>query len=204
MGSALYPHFFVEHNRGHHTHVATPLDPASAQRGLWIVVFWPRSIVGGFLSAWALDRREVLRGWAWVSLVWIGVLLAFGPFAALSWVCVGAVGILLLETVNYLEHYGLKRMRLSNGRYERTRPCHSWNANHPLGRALLFDLTRHSDHHAHPGRPYQVLRSFEDAPLLPTGYPGMILLSLFPPLFFRVMHPHLEREQHRLSQHSIA
>ncbi len=200
MASSMYPHFLLEHNRGHHRRVATPEDPASAGRGEVLYAFWFRSIVGGLRSAWSLDRRYVLRVWG-ATLAALGlVALTLGPAAAAAWMAAGLVGILLLETVNYVEHYGLQREALGNGRYERTRPCHSWNANHPLGRVLLFDLTRHSDHHAYPGRHYQVLRYFDASPQLPTGYPGMIVLALVPPLFHAVMHPHLDAEAARLAE----
>ena len=199
MGSSLYPHFLLEHNRGHHRRVATPEDPASAQQGEWVYAFWVRSVVGGLRSAWGIDKGHVLRVWSGTLLVWCAVALGLGWMAALTWIAAGVIGIALLETVNYVEHYGLLRQKRPNGKYERTRPCHSWNANHPLGRALLFDLTRHSDHHAYPGRRYQVLRSHAEAPLLPSGYPGMILLSLLPPIFFQIMHPHIQREQQRLA-----
>ena len=117
---------------------------------------------------------------------------------------VNHIGFLLLETVNYLEHYGLQRQQKSSGRYERVRPEHSWNSNHPVGRALLFDLTRHSDHHANPNRKYPVLRHFDASPQLPTGYPGMILLALVPPVWFSVMHPHIERELSRVRELTAA
>ena len=199
MGSSLYPHFLLEHNRGHHRHVATPNDPASARHGEWLYLFWFRSVTGGFRSAWRIDRRHVVRVWTTTATVWMAVALVLGLSAALTWSAAGLIGIALLETVNYVEHYGLTRQLQPNGKYERTGPQHSWNANHPLGRVLLFDLTRHSDHHAYPGRRYQMLRSHEQAPLLPLGYPGMILMALCPPLFFAVMHPHLQRESIRLS-----
>ena len=198
MGSSLYPHFLLEHNRGHHRWVATPKDPASARKGQWVYPFWVQSVVGGFRSAWSLDRSHVLRVWGVTLSCWLGVCLLLGPIAALAWLGAGLVGIGLLETVNYLEHYGLTRTQLADGHYERTQPCHSWNSNNPVGRALLFDLTRHSDHHAYPNRRYQVLRSHADAPLLPTGYPGLILVALAPPLFFAIMHPHLRKERARL------
>ena len=108
------------------------------------------------------------------------------------------VGFLLLETVNYVEHYGLRRNKKANGRFERVMPWHSWNSNHAVGRVLLFELTRHSDHHANPGRKYPTLRHFDESPQLPTGYPGMIVLALFPPIWFAVMNPHLDRELQRL------
>jgi alkane 1-monooxygenase len=211
LTTSLYSHFFVEHNRGHHARVATPEDPASAQRGVIVYAFWWRSVTEGYRSAWAIEDHR-LRKLAHPRLTWrnemvrlttmqLGTLLlaagVFGP-AVLAWMAAGVLGFLLLETVNYLEHYGLSREKKPNGRYERTRPEHSWNSNHPIGRALLFDLTRHSDHHANPGRKYSVLRHFDDSPQLPTGYPGMILLALIPPLWFTVMHPHIDREMARV------
>ena len=125
----------------------------------------------------------------------VGVAVFAGGTACLAFIGSATFGLLLLETVNYVEHYGLARDQKTNGRYERVRPHHSWNANHPLGRVLLFELTRHSDHHAYPGRKYPTLRHFDYSPQLPTGYPGMILLALFPPLFFAVMNPCLAREE---------
>jgi alkane 1-monooxygenase len=212
LTTSLYSHFFIEHNRGHHARVATPEDPASAGRGMTVFGFWPRSVIGGYRSAWRIEDHR-LRRLAHPRLTWenemvrltalqlgaiLAATLAFGP-AVLAWMAAGVIGFLLLETVNYLEHYGLERQQV-DGRYERTRPEHSWNSNHPLGRALLFDLTRHSDHHANPGRKYSVLRHFDDSPQLPTGYPGMILLALVPPLWFAVMHPHIDRERARLQR----
>jgi alkane 1-monooxygenase len=205
LGTSLYAHFFIEHNRGHHARVATPDDPASSRKGEWVYTFWFRSVLGGCRSAWNLEaarlrrrgvpvwsrQNEMLRLQAWQAAALLAVGLALGPVAVLAWAAAGLVGALLLETVNYLEHYGLSRELNARGRWERVLPAHSWNSDHTLGRLLLFELTRHSDHHAHPKRPYPVLRHFDEAPQLPTGYPGMILLALVPPLFFAVMHPRL-------------
>ncbi len=211
--TSLYSHFFVEHNRGHHARVATPDDPASARRGESLYPFWARSVVGSWRSAWRLEADRLGRGgrsaWSWGNEVLRGALLqvalvaafavVFGPLGALAFVGASLVGILLLETVNYVEHYGLARARLPDGRWERVRPAHSWTSDRPLSRALLFELTRHADHHANPGRPYAVLRHFDDAPELPTGYAGMVLLALVPPLFRAVMDRHLDGERLRLA-----
>lgn len=194
---SLYMHFIIEHNRGHHMRVATDEDPASSRRGEWLYTFWFRTVIGGWLSAWRLEskrlggspwtpRNEMLRFLA-IEALFVGLIAAWSPVAAGLFVITAVVGFLQLETVNYVEHYGLQRERNERGRYERVRPHHSWNSNHSLGRSLLFELTRHSDHHAHPRRPYPILRHFEDAPQLPTGYPGMMVLSACPPLFFAVM-----------------
>jgi alkane 1-monooxygenase len=201
LTTSLYNHFFIEHNRGHHRRVATPEDPASARRGESVYTFWLRTVPGGWRSAWELENTRLERlgrpWWSWesqmvrlqavqVAAVTL-VLVALGPVALAGWLVASLVGALLLETVNYLEHYGLERERSAHGGYERVQPHHSWNSNRPFGRLLLFDLTRHSDHHAHATRPYQVLRHFEQAPQLPFGYTGGILLALVPPLFQRAM-----------------
>ncbi|MDP2309409.1 MAG: alkane 1-monooxygenase [Pseudomonadota bacterium] len=212
--TSLYQHFFIEHNRGHHAHVATPNDPASARRGEALYPFWARSVVGGWLSAWRIEAERLARGghgaWSFanemvvfglVQVAFVAALaLIAGPRGALAVVAAATVGVLLLETVNYVEHYGLSRERLPDGRWERVRPAHSWTSDHLVSRVLLFELTRHADHHAHPGRPYAVLRHFDDAPSLPTGYAGMVLLALCPPLFRLLMDRQLARESTRLSQ----
>lgn len=213
LGTSLYAHFIVEHNRGHHVRVATPDDPASAARGEALYPFWARSIVGGWRSAWGIEaKRLALRGERALSLhneVLVGALvqaglvvavgLTLGPAAALGWLGAGLGGVLLLETVNYVEHYGLRRAQRPDGRYDRVTPLHSWTSDRAIGRVLLFELTRHADHHANAGRPYPVLRHFEAAPELPQGYPAMILLALIPPLWFKVMDAHVDAEQARLS-----
>lgn len=199
LATSLYAHFFVEHNRGHHARVATPDDPASARRGEVLFAFWARSVVGGWRSAWRLDRDEVLVG-ALVQAGVVGALgAAFGVVGAAAFVGAAAVGALLLETVNYVEHYGLVRARRPDGGWERVGPAHSWTSDRPLSRALLFDLPRHADHHAFAGRPYAVLRHVEAAPELPTGYAGMVVLALVPPLYFAVMDRQLVREHARLA-----
>ena len=105
------------------------------------------------------------------------------------------IGALLLETVNYIEHYGLTRQQTTNNQYDRVQPAHSWNSNHVLGRLLLFELSRHSDHHYMASRKYQILRNVDEAPQMPTGYPGMMLLSLFPTLWFNVMHAQMNKQK---------
>jgi alkane 1-monooxygenase len=205
LAQSGYGHFFVEHNRGHHVRVATPEDPASARLGEGFWAFLPRTVRGSLTSAWELEREwlardgrsvwstrnNVLNAWT-MTVVLFGLLTAvFGP-AVLPWLLIQmVVGFPLLEVVNYLEHYGLLRQRRSDGRYERTRAQHSWNSNNVASNVLLYHLQRHSDHHANPTRRFQALRHFDEAPQLPTGYAGMILLALVPPLWRRVMDPRL-------------
>lgn len=211
--TSLYMHFFIEHNRGHHKNIATPLDPATARYNEPLYVFYFRSIIGAWKSAWELEAHRLkklkLSFWSWnnemlryqvIQILFLTVLfVAFsiiGPFGWMSGLAVvlgciasAIVGILLLETVNYIEHYGLLRNEVSPDRYEKVKPIHSWNSNHVMGRLLLFELTRHSDHHYNAGRKYQILRHFDESPQMPTGYPGMILVALLPPLWFRIMNP---------------
>ncbi|MBK9176713.1 MAG: alkane 1-monooxygenase [Flavobacteriales bacterium] len=204
--TSLYMHFIIEHNRGHHRRVATPDDPASARYGEWVYAFWARSVVFSFISAWQLEadrlrkaghavlgwRSEMVQALLWQVGLVVAIAFAFGPFVAACFLAAAVIGMLLLETVNYIEHYGLRRKRDAQGRYRRVEHVHSWNSDHLIGRLTLFELTRHSDHHWKASKRYQTLRSIDAAPQLPTGYPGTMLLSLAPPLFFAVMDPRLK------------
>jgi len=203
LAQTFYGHFFIEHNRGHHVRVATPEDPASSRLGESCYAFWPRTVWGSLTSAWRLEkarlarrggspwsiRNDVLNAWL-MSVALAGALvIAFGP-GILPYLAIQAVfGFSLLEVVNFLEHYGMRRQRQASGRYERVAPRHSWNSNNVATNVLLYHLQRHSDHHANPTRRYQALRNFDEAPQLPTGYAGMIVLALVPPLWRRVMDP---------------
>lgn len=189
--TTLYGQFFIDHNLGHHKNVATPEDASTARYGEVLYAFWLRSMLGVWRTAWRLKPRlmAVLFGAEVIYLVGIYTLV---PTALLPLVLAAIMGILLLETVNYIEHYGLLRQKVSAHRYENAQPAHSWNSNHPLGRFMLFELTRHSDHHAHPHKPYPVLDHYDEAPQMPAGYPAMMVLAALPPLWFRVMNPRLK------------
>ncbi len=205
LAQSGYGHFFIEHNRGHHVRVATPEDPASARLGESFYAFLPRTVVGSLRSAWGLERtrlertgrspwtlrNDILGAWAMTVVLFAALLFAFGPVVLPYLLAQAVIGFCLLEVVNYLEHYGLLRQRREDERYERTRPEHSWNSNNVASNVLLYHLQRHSDHHANPVRRYQALRHVNDAPQLPTGYAGMILLAAVPPLWRRVMDPRL-------------
>jgi alkane 1-monooxygenase len=197
----FYGHFTREHNLGHHLLVSTPEDPSSARLGESFYRFYPRAVGGAFRKAMELEaerlRRDGRRAWdgrneiyrvVLIPLVLLGgAFLARGPRAAAALAASAVIAFSLLETVNYLEHYGLERRRLPGGKYERVTPLHSWNSNHLVTNCFLFHLQRHSDHHAWPARRCQILRDMPEAPQLPTGYAGMILLAVVPPLWFRVM-----------------
>jgi alkane 1-monooxygenase len=203
LAPVAYGHFFIEHNKGHHKHVATPEDPASSRMGETFWAFLPRTVIGSVRSAWRIERarlqrdrkpvfshnNEILQAWAMTLVLFGAVSLWLGPWALLFLVAQAAYGASLLEVVNYLEHYGLLRLKDANGRYERCQPGHSWNSNHVVTNLLLYQLQRHSDHHANPTRRYQSLRSFDDSPQLPSGYASMLLIAYLPPLWFRLMDP---------------
>ena len=198
-----YGHFYVEHNRGHHVRVATPEDPASARLGESFWAFWPRTVLGSLVSAWRLEtrrfrarsrspwtwRNNVLNAWAMTAVLAAGLIAGFGPRVLPFLLLQAVVGFSLLEVVNYLEHYGLSRQRTPAGRYEKVTPRHSWNSDRVVTNIFLFQLQRHSDHHANPLRRYQTLRSFDESPQLPGGYATMVVIALITPLWRRIMDP---------------
>lgn len=205
---ALYMHFNIEHNRGHHKRVGTDADPASARFGENIYAFWLRSVWGSYWSAWGLEasrlqrigerrvslKNEMIR-FQFIQFIYLVlVALVFNLQIAALGVAAAIIGFLLLETVNYIEHYGLRRRKLADGRYEKVQPHHSWNSNHLIGRILLYELTRHSDHHYKASRKYQVLRHFNHTPQLPMGYPASIISTLIPILWFRVMNDRVKAQ----------
>jgi alkane 1-monooxygenase len=204
LAQSFYGHFYIEHNRGHHVRVATPEDPASARVGESFYQFWPRTVGGSLRSAWNLEKKrigrrkqhpwrlsnDVLNAWLMSAVLW-GALVAWLGVGITPYLVVQAiVGFSLLEVVNYMEHYGMLRQKVGVGereRYERVDPSHSWNSNNIATNVLLYHLQRHSDHHANPTRRYQSLRDFEESPVLPTGYAGMIVLAIVPAVWRRVM-----------------
>ena len=224
--SVCYGHFIIEHNRGHHVNVATPLDPATSRKNQTLYSFWLQTLIGSYRSAWQIEKRLLAKAeqpvWSRHNIMlWFAVLPVL--FAALLtagfsfwagrvvWIVPvfffgqSLIAILLLESVNYIEHYGIVRREVSGMpdqpvRYERVNPLHSWNASQLVSNLVLFQLQRHSDHHVYAARPYQVLRHFDEAPQLPFGYSLMILISYVPPLWFALMNPRLERWQARACQ----
>mgnify|MGYP001627379741 CR=1 FL=1 len=222
LAAVCYAGFKVEHVRGHHVHVSTPEDASSSRFGQSLYAFLPHAYKHNFLNAWKLEaerlkrrglpalhwRNELIWWYAISALLLLGFGLAFGWLGALFFLGQAVMAFTLLEIVNYVEHYGLHRRKLDNGRYERTNPHHSWNSNFLLTNLFLFHLQRHSDHHAYAKRRYQVLRHFDDSPQLPNGYAGMIVLALIPPLWRAVMDPRVRAyyagEEHQLSQSQLA
>lgn len=198
---AMYSHFIIEHNLGHHKHVATDIDPASAKKNEPIYFFWLRSTIGTYKNAWAIEIKRMKKNqqnffslkneMLIITILQLSTLLlvylAFGAYVLLIFCITALVSALFLETINYIEHYGLRR-DYKNGRYEKVTPMHSWNSNHEVGRILLYELTRHSDHHFLSNKKYQVLDNHEDARQLPLGYPGSMLVAMVPPVWFRLMN----------------
>lgn len=203
-----YTHFYIEHNHGHHTHVSTPEDPSTAKYNQNLYAFWLQTVSGTYLKAWQIQKKlnqQEGRSWFsikndmfWFTLIQIGYLAliyySFGSTGLIVALLAGIVGLLLLETINYIEHYGLKRNRLASGRFERVTKKHSWNSNHVLGRIVLYELTRHSDHHFKSQKKYQILECHDTSPQMPYGYPASMVLSFFPPLWFAVMNKRIPLE----------
>ncbi|MBT9610081.1 MAG: alkane 1-monooxygenase [Aquabacterium sp.] len=203
FNSALggYGHFSIEHNRGHHRHVATPEDPASSKMGETIYRFMFRELPGAYFRAWDLETErleragksvwsldnEVVQGGLITLALYGGLVVAFGAKVVPVLAVIAFWGAFQLTSANYIEHYGLLRQRKADGRYEHCQPHHSWNSNHLLSNLVVFHLQRHSDHHANPTRSYQSLRNFSDLPTLPSGYFGMFLAACVPPVWFAIM-----------------
>jgi len=210
LGKALllpsfYMHFYIEHNFGHHKHAATKEDPATARLNQTVFSFWFTSVIRQYINAWRIQSKllsqqgqgffSLKNDMFWYTVLEIAFLITtyflFGVPAVGFVLGAGVVGFLLLETVNYIEHYGLLRKKLPSGRYERVREIHSWNSNHIIGRIVLYELTRHSDHHYKSSKKYQLLECHEESPQMPFGYPTSMVMSFIPPLWFRVMNPRI-------------
>ena len=196
-----YNHFRIEHPYGHHKRVATPEDPASSQMGESFYEFWPRTVFGGIKSSIEIEQRrlkrkgksffslenELFHGWGMSAAYHALMLKIYGKQVLPFQVSQAFYGITLFEIINYVEHYGLKRRQKADGNYERTLPEHSWNNNNIVTNLFLYQLQRHSDHHAFPSRPFQALRHFAEAPELPSGYATMLIPALIPKLWFKMM-----------------
>ena len=199
----LYMHFYIEHNFGHHNNVATPKDPATAKFNQTVYSFWFTSVMGQYISAWRLQLQllkiknsgflSIKNDMLYYTIFELAYLLViysfFGFYGLFLAVIIGVLSFLFLETINYIEHYGLLREKLPSGRYERVQSHHSWNSNHFIGRIVLYELTRHSDHHFKASKKYQILENKRESPQLPYGYPTSILLALVPWLWFSLVNP---------------
>lgn len=206
LSTCLYMHWGLEHVVGHHRYVATPEDPATARLGEGVFLFLPRTILGGLIKVFQFEQSRLKRNnsrflsiknrllkYLLIETAILAGIFFFLPRSVfIMFVCQSLIAIGLLEIVNYIEHYGLLRKQI-DGKYETTKPWHSWNSSNLLTNLFLFNLQRHSDHHYKPGRRYQILRHFDESPQLPTGYAGMIWLAAIPPLWKKFMNPRVER-----------
>jgi len=206
---SYYMHFFIEHNRGHHKFVSTPDDPATARYKENLYAFWFRSIIGQYYHAWKLENTRLSRDnksifslqnemilFQIIQALWfVSLVFLFSFSTAIILSAIGIFSFLLLETINYVEHYGLMRTLQENGRYETVKNIHSWNSNHHLGRIILYELTRHSDHHFQANKKYQILEHHDASPQLPFGYPTSMLMSMVPPIWFSVMNKEVLKYQ---------
>jgi alkane 1-monooxygenase len=214
--TVCYMHFYIEHNRGHHVAVATPEDPATARKNQTFYSFWIRSVFGGYAHAWKLEKEALQRQnksvtglhnemirFAFLPIIFCGLLtIIFSLYmnrftweVPLFFFSQSFLAFSLLELVNYVEHYGIIRRETAPGKYERVNPLHSWNASHLISNFFLFQLQRHSDHHAYAHKRYQVLNHYDESPQLPFGYPTMIIIAMVPPLWFALMNKRLEHWQ---------
>jgi len=205
---ALYMHFYIEHNFGHHLHAATKEDPATARYNQSVYSFWVTSVFRQYISAWKIQKRllknselnfiSVKNDMLWYTLFQIvyllGIYLMFNYLGLIFALFSAITGFILLETVNYIEHYGLLRLKTASGRYERVKEIHSWNSNHIIGRIVLYELTRHSDHHYKTSKKYQILDWHEESPQMPFGYPTSMVLAMLPPVWFSIMNKRVPRE----------
>lgn len=213
-----YGYFYVEHNRGHHVHVATPKDPATARKNQSYFAFWKQAVIGGFINSIKIEnerlaqRKQKSNFWSneTYRLTLISLILLLSIFyisyqinpehstTLLIFLILQAfLSFSLLEAVDYIEHYGIERKELSPGVYEKVNPKHSWNANFIYSNYFLFQLQRHADHHMYATKNYQLLDAYEDSPQLPNGYPAMVILTLIPPLWFKLMNGRLEEWKNR-------
>ena len=199
----LYMHFYIEHNFGHHVNVGTPDDGATAKYKQNVYSFWINSVSKQYLDAWKKQiqllkikkngffsiKNDMLWYHIFQPTYLVVIIMVFSTKVFLFALISGIISFLFLECINYIEHYGLKRLKMPSGRYERVQAHHSWNSNHNIGRIVLYELTRHSDHHFKASKKYQILDCHDEAPQLPFGYPASILLSLVPPLWFYFINP---------------
>ena len=204
----LYMHFYLEHNLGHHKNVGTQEDPATARYNQNLFHFWIESVIKQYFNAWTIQLRllsmekrsffSVKNDMFFYTIFQIGYLIflfqIFGLMGMVYGIIAAIISFLFLETINYIEHYGLKRKKLPSGRYERVEKFHSWNSNHIVGRIVLYELTRHSDHHYKSNKKYQILENINESPQLPFGYPTSMLLAIFPPLWFHIMNKRVPKD----------
>ncbi|MQY41806.1 alkane 1-monooxygenase [Epibacterium sp. SM1969] len=205
LAMVMYSHFRSEHLLVHHRYVGTPKDPVTARYNEGFHRFYPRVLRQSWHSAfhaerallarkglpWYHRRNPFLRYWALQASMMALALMVAGWTGLLLFLVQAGIAIWQLEVTNYVEHYGLTRLHLGDGKYEPVKPRHSWNAAHKATNWLLINLQRHSDHHTKPDRRFPLLQNYkeDEAPQLPYGYPIMTLAAMIPPVWRRIMNP---------------
>ncbi len=198
-----YPSFKIEHRRSHHRWVGTSKDASSAKKGENLYAFLPRAIAANYMCAWRLEFQRLSQAspvrqwlsnemvyWSIINILFLAIITwCFGAVALLVFIGQSIVAIVFLETINYLQHYGLRRKRLTNGDYQPVDSGHSWNAPHWLSRWSLFNLMSHSDHHQWPFKPFWALRTTADMPRLPLPTGFSLVVAFIPPLWRWLMDP---------------
>ena len=204
LTSSLQNHFMTYHNSGHHRDVGTPNDLTSAKKDDVFYWFALKSQIGGYFKTWKLEGEKLkarsksrlfnpmiiytILPWSFLGVIY----LSFGFEVTLFYFVASIFGISVLEGQNYFSHYGLRRKKKVDGTYENVKAIHSWNSDHLFSRLILFELTRHSDHHHLGAKPFQILDSRQESPMLPFGYPAMLILSYLPFLFIPIMNKQLK------------
>lgn len=195
----------IEHIRGHHYNVATPADSGSANLNQSFYHFFPKALKKAFVNAWRLEKKRLNRkgksvlswrngliSWHLVSLgIAIIYYFFFGLHGIIFFIGQGLIALTMHHIANYIQHYGLKRRKLDNGRYEKFCASHAWSNNFLLSNMVSFQFPHHADHHLHPRRPYQLLQHVEESPQMPIGYFAIFFMALIPPLWFKVVNPHV-------------
>jgi len=205
LSMVLYSHFRSEHMLVHHRWVGTPRDAVSARYNEGFHRYFARVLIDCPRSAWRAEAQMLARKglspwnrrnpfWKYLALqlVMLGLAFAIGGWEGLGLFLVQALSaVWQLELTNYIEHYGLTRRHLGEGRYEHVLPRHSWNAAHKVSNWFLINLQRHSDHHYKPDRRFPLLQTYDadEAPRLPHGYMVMTAVAMIPPLWRRQMNP---------------
>ncbi len=208
LASVSYPHYATEHTSIHHALACTPGDAGSAPKGQSFWQYLPRELERNLIEAWCFERdrlarlhlpvwhytnpfwRYILETVAWYALVyWMG-----GAWVVLIFAIACASAIFAMKLINYVQHYGLRRIRLPNGRFERVQPWHSWNASYKLTNWLYYNMQRHPDHHVVASRRYPLLQFYDGdkAPQLPGSYMKMAGLALVPRIWFQAVDPLVE------------
>ena len=207
LSKNLYMHFYIEHIHGHHKNVATPLDPATSRFNETLYQFLPRTIIGSLTSAWNIEKKRLeklglgvfsiynrMLYYAANNIMIPLIIYSIWGFKGSFLFCVtGLFGALVLEAINYIEHYGLQRKEIAPGEYEKVNISHSWNTSHRVSNYFLFKLQRHSDHHENGYKPYQILATYDESPQMPHGYPVCLLLGFFPKLWFEIMNEYVRQ-----------